>query len=312
MEAIVELLLTMMYLSERKERGWDEDWESDGGGGTTDRTQIFTPPKSIPPPRKNRSKRAQSTTTPPLTITLGNHRHAHGPVSAPPPSAYTSADRWSYLLSLSYRASTLCEPTPPQFFQSQFHQQSGKSIPDALRWALETLETDANVDVERSVPVLQSLTVTDAPAARLALRATRGRIEDALDLLDFLRELDDEHPVSPVSRPTQHLHQRAASGPLNLERLPLSTAGPSNLNAWHTVPLRSPRAGPSSPRVVPRLRGRDAAAGRENLRRRDDMLRQASTAYKSRAGRGSGGAALVFAERVRVLDTPVCVCLIWF
>ncbi|GLB43358.1 putative smr domain containing protein [Lyophyllum shimeji] len=172
---------------------------------------------------------------------------------ASPPRGLAAPDPWTQLSSLATHLATLLPPHPPSFFQSYFHAPEHPTPYLALHACLKAIcaslpppqeqeEEEEEEEEERSytetlltlldilLPEYESSFDDDAEAharliadAEVALRATRGRGDDALDLVKLLRELDFDadgqvamgvyHHLAPDARPKHTQTQALPNGP---------------------------------------------------------------------------------------------------
>ncbi|PPQ71890.1 hypothetical protein CVT24_006864 [Panaeolus cyanescens] len=240
---VVACILSEESIRELEERGLDgleEDDESD-----------FTIPPEIEwefvePKKRNTKKPPQSTKKKqkPTKIALADVRQQHHvrvtyPSTAPNKTANDSpalADPWTQLSSLSSHLSTLLPPHPPSTFLSYFHSPSHSTSYDALRSALQSIckEPLQGLRSDEHTTILFTLldiilpeyeSSDDQHRARviqdieLAVLATEGRGDEALDLVNLLRELDSssdlgiQHvsPKSPIDASTEVIPPASSS-----------------------------------------------------------------------------------------------------
>ncbi|TFK52024.1 hypothetical protein OE88DRAFT_1658783 [Heliocybe sulcata] len=277
MESVVHELLTQEYLHDLEERGLDglsdeevvEDaWETVPSNKKKGHAGPSVPKISKPKARKIAitDVRQQQHVRPSPTRTNSSPMHRGAP------------DPWTQVSSLSSYLATLL-PKPASYFQSIFHKPEYSSPSEALRAALASL-AGGSTNSELSPSETQSLfslfeILTSSPTyaqldasarkqvmtdAELALRATHGQSDTALDIIWLLRDLDGDGylelgiyhspaPNSPTvsdgwsSLPTSPVVQ---SSPLTDMKMSAPTTGKakrrppaaSQQNAWHQVPQR--------------------------------------------------------------------------
>ncbi|KZT21204.1 hypothetical protein NEOLEDRAFT_1139855 [Neolentinus lepideus HHB14362 ss-1] len=277
MESVVHELLTQEYLHDLEERGLDalseeeiieEAWETVQSQKKKGRAGPSTPKILKPKARKIAitDVRQQQHIRPSPT------RRSTSPIPRGAP------DPWTQVSSLSSYLSTLL-PKPASYFQSIFHKPEYSSPSEALRAALTSLAPDT-LNSELSPSETQSLfnlfeiftaspayAQLDAPArkqimtdAELALRATQGRSDEALDIVSLLRDLDGDaylelgvyHSPAPTSPAVSDAWSSLPSSPV-VQRSPAPKTKPSvpskgkakhkppappKQNAWHQIPRR--------------------------------------------------------------------------
>lgn len=390
MESVVETLLTNEFIRELEERGLnalDDDELTRDDDLLWKRVETKRKPNANGKAAKKKNKRGK-------TITLVDIRQKQH-LPSPLPSAPPAPDPWTQLSSLSEHLATLLPPHSASFFQSFFHSPTHPSPASALRAALSSITgtqkkspSDTTIlfsilDVLRDVPTYASLDAEQRSIlyadAQLALRATRGRGDDAIDIVWLLLELDLDlesgtlsmgvyHAQSPLSpshssawtSPTSPLppltsRARSASTSAAARQLPSgpppvlppptskrksmssSTGGSPTTDKfqWQTVPQKPPKGPHPLALYIPaydptnqtrrsagagKFRGMGNGMGKggkgdvgeltrpdlqqrmaASLRRRDELLREASKAWSRGNSKTRGGeVALYFAERVRI------------
>ena len=397
MESVVESILTSELILDLQERGLD-------AVGDDSVQSPFTPldddlwtrvePKKKPTSdgRATRKKNVRAKT---LTIVdVRQRQHLLPPTPAGPPAP----DPWTQLSSLSEHLATLLPPHPASFFQSHFHSPNYASPAKALRAALcsvagtqnsSPLETSTRatlfnlLDVLRDSPAYASLDLEQRSIlyadAQLALRATHGRGDDAIDIVWLLLELEldlqsgtlamgiyhsprspllpspsawispsTESPPPPSTSRNRSSSTSAAicqlpSGPPPIQPPPTSkrksisgsTAASNQAHQWQTVPQKPPKGPHPLALHIPaydptnqsrhfavtgKVRGAGNGLGKggkgdigelarpdlkrrmtESMKKRDEMLREASKAWSRGSAKTRGGeVALYFAEQVRL------------
>jgi hypothetical protein len=328
MERVVEDILTTVYLQEVEERGVGS--EECQAAAKQDRSKRSVYRRS----RKDNNKRylSFSMTTP------------------QPPSPSPIPNTWARQASIADHLSTLLPPHPPQFFLSYFHSPRWRSTYDALVACLKVVSSQRNEKPPStsspSASVAQMTTddacliiselITPVPPdmMMLAVRATQQRIDDALSLIEVLRDLHLDSQESVTAGPCKLVSApRAATQDSPKRKLELSY-GPtradasnarslvpsssrlldrphrssdpseSTSNQWQSTPIRNhPCISPSSS-----SHGRSSPSpetrSREYLQRRDELLREAVRAWKAggKNGRNFGAeVAAVYAQRVRFI-----------
>ncbi|KAF8200399.1 hypothetical protein BJ912DRAFT_921859 [Pholiota molesta] len=230
---IVASILTEESIRELEERGLDgleedersfnginddEDWD------TVDSQKKTTQSKAAK--RKNQLR--------PKKIVLADirqrHQHAHHmhPRKLDADGGHSShslvADPWTQISSLSDHVASLLPPYPPSTFQSFFHSPKYTTSYDALRAALtslcqnpqDTTETDTHTTVIFNLLdlVMPQYEISDEEHRsriiediQLAVAVTKGAGDEALQIIDLLRELDSNidlgvyHQPPPESKP---------------------------------------------------------------------------------------------------------------
>ncbi|KAF7974117.1 hypothetical protein HWV62_13325 [Athelia sp. TMB] len=208
MESVIEALLTSEYVRELEERGLDD---------LDDQGIAISPSLSwdtVQPVKKKVAKRKAPRGK---TISIVNVRQSqHNPRRA---NSLPSPDPWTQLTSLASHVASFLPPLEPSYFLSYFHNPDYTTPSAALRAALTDIansptseDPDSDVlfsvlDILRANPLYETLepgakhhVATDA---QLALGATAGRGEDALDLVWLLNELDDDS-VNNLERGVYH------------------------------------------------------------------------------------------------------------
>lgn len=226
---IVASILTEESIRELEERGLDgleederslydinddEDWD------TVDSKKKTT-----------QSKAAKRKTQPrPKKIALADIRQRHQQVQAhhmhprkhDADGGHSShslvADPWTQISSLSDHVASLLPPYPPSTFQSFFHSPKYITSYDALRAALTSLcqnyqdtpETDAHTTVIFNLLdlVMPQYEISDEEHrsriiedVQLAVAVTKGAGDEALQLIDLLRELDSNADLGVYHQP---------------------------------------------------------------------------------------------------------------
>ena len=281
-------------------------------------------------------------------VDIRQRQHVHQPsktIGAPPP------DPWTRLSSLSTHLATLLRPHPASLFLSYFHSPDYPTPYVALCSALESLCQDQQTSDERTtmlfnlldilLPQYDNLEVEQRSHLisdiELAIKVTEGREDDALDLINLLRELDSDssgHLEMGVyhfsSKPSPSTPSGAikrlpsAPPPIPLpphskrKLKPPSPHKPSPYQ-WQMVPQRKPvNRGPhpladyipAYSRDVNGVKVKNKAEGNlgsedyrrkvgERMRKRDELLREAAKMWQKGNKKTRGGeVAFYFAERV--------------
>ncbi|KAL4252908.1 hypothetical protein ABKN59_003584 [Abortiporus biennis] len=294
MEAVVEYILSSEYLKELEERGMDEldedqepepaSWEiverkgkKSKGKGVGLGVQNLPHPKKVKPASTTitfgdvrQQRRRSATTNQGSSSAFGSPR--------PPPQP----DPWTQVSSLAIHLATLVPSHSASYFASMFHSPKYSSPATALRAALGNISakvpaSDSTDDEIALFVLFDILTSSDEDQlsasdkdqimadAGLALRATEGRADSALDLVNLLRELDSDDvgslsgshgpvnwavyhsPAPPPSLQSQanSPRSRLPTGPPPVppppQKIQRGTTNPSpfsnqsNVNAWQTV-----------------------------------------------------------------------------
>jgi hypothetical protein len=396
MESVVETLLTSEFIHELEERGLDALDDDEPRSPYNFDDDLWKCVERKKKPNSVNGKAAKRRSTRGKTITLVDIRQRqHIPPATP--AAQPAPDPWTQLSSLSEYLATLLPPNSASFFLSHFHSPSYVSPANALRAALSSiagtqkLPSDTTtlftmLDVLRDSPTYTSLDAEQRSTlyadTQLALRATRGRGDDAIDIVWLLLELvlDLESgtlamgvyhvPQSPLScsrssawispsatsaPPLPTIRDRSSStsqlpsGPPPVQPPPTSkrksiasspgvspTMDKAQPFEWQTVPQKPPKGPHPLALHIPaydstnqnrrsagmgKLRGTGNGMGKggkgdvgeltrpdlkqrmaTSLRKRDELLREASKAWSRGNAKTRGGdVALYFAERVRVV-----------
>ncbi|KAI0079107.1 hypothetical protein K474DRAFT_1705938 [Panus rudis PR-1116 ss-1] len=266
MEDVVNQICSLEHIGELEQRGIDglsgEEDVDDYASWKTAASKKKTPPKK----QKQRG----------TTFTFGDVRHNQRIRTAPntPGPSVAPPDPWTQVSSLATHLSSLVPSHNASQFQSILHSPKYSTPSAAIRATLsncspldESAETTmlfALFDILRESEEWPTLSQTDRDQlmadAKLALRATRGQPDAALDLINLLRELDTDSVTggsnwtlyhSPV--PSPQLTTNAAKKPkLNLKlpsgpppiapvsrrqySAPVSpVTPPPSVNVWKTV-----------------------------------------------------------------------------
>lgn len=259
----------------------------------------------------------------------GHHRkHAHENGHHPHPVV---ADPWTQISSLSEHVSSLLPPHPPSVFQSFFHSPKYTTSYDALRAALTSLCQNSEEDGDEHMAIFNILDLVmpqyeisdDVHRARivsdvqLAVAATMGASDEALQIIDLLRELDSNAELGVYHQPApQAWKKESESHPIPKTRLPSSPpaiqppplhakgiSAPTTRNKpspyqWQAVPQRKavPRGphplahhipayvrdvnGMKTARAFGAKGGKAAADATEFQRRMDETMRKRSDALR--------------------------------
>ena len=160
-------------------------------------------------------------------------KHTHESIQRPQPVA----DPWTQISSLSDHVSSLLPPHPPSVFQSFFHSPKYTTSYDALRAALTSLCQHSEEDGDHHMVIFNILDLVipqyeisdDVHRARivsdvqLAVGVTNGASDEALQLIDLLRELDSNADLGVYHQPAPQAWKKESEGqPMSGERLPSS------------------------------------------------------------------------------------------
>ncbi|KJA27928.1 hypothetical protein HYPSUDRAFT_62325 [Hypholoma sublateritium FD-334 SS-4] len=161
-------------------------------------------------------------------------KYTHENVQRPQPAV---ADPWTQISSLSEHISSLLPPHPPSVFQSFFHSPKYTTSYDALRAALTSLCQNCEEDGDEHTVIFNILDFVmpqyevsdDVHRARivsdvqLAVAVTKGGSDEALQLIDLLRELDSNAELGVYHQPAPETWKKEAeSPPISKVRLPSS------------------------------------------------------------------------------------------
>ncbi|RDB15749.1 hypothetical protein Hypma_003635 [Hypsizygus marmoreus] len=272
---VVAGILTAESIREMEERGLDaleeEDFESILRDDENNWETVQTKKKFSSHPKAGKRKAHKAHTISVADVRqqhhvrhISNRSHTNHPRSAPAP------DPWTQLSSLSSHLSSLLPAHPPSFFQSYFHSPDYATPYLALHACLasvrkySSLSSEEHTDTlfilldvllpeyENLDPEQHTRLITDV---EVALKATGGNGDEALDLIKLLRDLDSDAsgylemgvyhlaPPSPMveSRPKQNL----PSGPPPIPPPPNLRPKPKppphskpNPFQWQSVPQR--------------------------------------------------------------------------
>ena len=335
MESVVNDIMSSEVVRELEERGLEEEKGPEAEWELTQST-------------KKKKRKAGKTFT---LVDVRQRQHIQTPTTSRP----STHDAWTQLSSVTSHLETLLPTQSASYFLSFFHSPIYRSPSDALRASFLSMSASCSseskpeethtlflmFDVIRESPDYVSLPDVDRERmmddAQLALHATQGNADAAIDIVWLLRELDagdidaiyhSPVPTSPISPNGVNMKSKHAS------RLPAGppTVQPPRLkarvvntpvipkpppNAWKTVPAM-PKRGPNphaefipayKPNKTPatsngKKKG-NAHRGRasELEQQRREALRQASRAWQRGNSHSRGGeVALYFAERVRLIS----------
>lgn len=189
MEYVVQELLSSELLSTASNSG-DQEWKAELSS-----TSV----------RKKKEKQAVK----PIKIVLGDVRHRKlGTQAKPTTPSPDQVDPWSQLASLAEYLSTLL-PIPYTTILSSFHSPDFATAFDALAFQIDRLprsvlsENQIDSDLIRMVEIINdgNDTGVDAQWARKCLQATKGRMENALDLYKILLEIKELSPIVHLKPP---------------------------------------------------------------------------------------------------------------
>lgn len=294
MESVVEGLLSSEFVRELEERGLDgledagveeEAWMIADGPGK--RKKVNPSPMKVAKKGKKRGP----------TFTFGDVRQKQLERSSPSSPRTAAPDPWTQLSSVASYLSTLLPTHSASYFSSAFHSPEYSSPAKALRAVLHNVistpsssSTPDSEDDLRSAHTAMLFTMFDVLRAspeylglnaeerdqmmedgELALQATHGQPDRAIDIVWLLRDLERDstsgefswgvyHYPAPVRPPPvpnvgTTARNKLPTGPPPVAPPPRgrgvtpgqsgkrdSTPSPSQ-NAWKTIPQRQP-AGP--------------------------------------------------------------------
>jgi len=275
---VIATLLTEESIRELEERGLDasENEEIDVARSHVDRDMGWELVKKNKKETSKRTARNNSDRRPkPRKIALNDIRQQHHVPSDSrhpnSPSSRTngsrtslflsSPDPWTQLSSLATHLSSLLPPTSPSFFSSYFHSPKYPTSHDALRSALISLsnyDPSSDVSEENTTLLINILDIVLASNSHqefdliidqrsrvfsdveLAICATKGRANDALDLVYLLRELDNDSTMGLMHLPSPPSSPSRASGQTNSPIMPPRPTRPSD--SLPTSPIRRAKA----------------------------------------------------------------------
>lgn len=316
MESIVNDIMSSELVKELEERGLEEEEVPEAEWETAQ------------PAKKAKKRKGGKTFT---LVDVRQRQHAQPATSSRP----AAPDPWTQLSSVAAHLETLLPSHSASYFQSLFHSPNYSSPSDALRAALTSMSASSSssselrpdetqslfsmFDLIRESPAYVSLTDVDREQmlddAQLALRATQGNADTAIDLVWLLRELESgdvnwavyhspASPVTPFSTTASNMKSkhsvRLPNGPPAVQpprlknRAMTAPAAPTAPpppppNAWKTIPV-APKRGPNphadfipayksstKPQISATL-GKKAADGHEH--RANELLAQQREALR--------------------------------
>lgn len=338
MESVVNDILSSEFVKELEERGLEDEAPPEGEWETAQ-------------PSKKKKRKAGKTVA---LVDIRQRQHVQT-VSAARPA---TSDAWTQLQSVASHLEALLPAQTASYFLSFFHSPSYSTPSDALRAALSSMSASSSsselppdetqtlfllFDVIRESAAYSRLADIDRERmlddTQLALRASHGSPDAALDIVFLLYDLDagtvdavyhSPVPLSPSTmKSTQAVRLPAHPPTVAPPRLkPRAMTAPALSkpppNAWKTVPV-PPKHGPSPhaqfiPAYNPgKTAGVKKKAGATHKSRaseleeqRREALREASRAWQRGNTQTRGGeVALYFAERVCVASHVIfCTWLI--
>ncbi|KAH9943824.1 hypothetical protein B0H21DRAFT_747733 [Amylocystis lapponica] len=283
MASVVETLLTSEYVRELEERGLDALDDADIPADLSAQWQTVEGKKKkasgITPKSAKKNKRG-------TTIALADIRQQHHVRPTGTGTRAAAPDPWTQLSSVASYLATLIPTHSASYFQSVFHSPEHTTPAKALRAALSSISPDPDPDpapgdsmmlfsmfeILSAGPTYVTLNSEERAQlladAQLALRATHGRPDPALDIVTLLRELDTDstsgefawgvyHNLAPVpaSPTTPARVLRLPTGPPPVQPPPrtpscspvrstFSRRASESPDAWKTVPQRPSPHGP--------------------------------------------------------------------
>ncbi|KAF8449316.1 hypothetical protein L210DRAFT_3500779 [Boletus edulis BED1] len=230
MESVVETLLTNEFIRELEERGLDGLDDDEPRSPHTPDDNLW---KRVETKKKFSAKAAKKKNIRGKTIPfIDTRQKQHFP--PPLPTGPPAPDPWTQLSSLSEHLATLLPSHPASFFQSYFHSPNYASPAAAIRAALSSIAGTQNKSLTDTTALFAMLDVLrDSPAyasldpeqrstlysdTQLALRATHGRGDDAIDIVWLLLELNLDLETGTLAMGVYHA--------------PQSPLSPSRSSAW--------------------------------------------------------------------------------
>ncbi|KZT09857.1 uncharacterized protein LAESUDRAFT_673470, partial [Laetiporus sulphureus 93-53] len=298
MESAVEHVLSAEYVRELEERGLEglddldipEDYNAQW---------LTVETKKAPQKAAKKNKKRGTTFT---LIDVRQKQRERTPPMSPRPAV---PDPWTQLSSVASYLSALIPTHPASYFQSVFHSPENATPAKAVRAALRSIASTSGAssselelelmpgdttslftmfDVLNSMPEHAELNTEERDQmmedAQLALRATQGQPDTALDIVGIIRELDSDstsgefawgvyhspaaqsprHPSFAAYGPAKTLRINLPSGPPPAPPPPhIRPRSPENdnrimqppANAWKTVPQRQPSGPHPLVEVIP-------------------------------------------------------------
>lgn len=337
MESIVDEIMSAELVRELQERGLEEEVVPEGEWETAQ-------------PKKKSKRKAGK------TITLVDIRQKQHIQTSPTSPRADAPDPWTQLSSVAAHLESLLPSSSAAHFQSLFHSPNYTSPSQAVRAALTSMsppsasdepvpeETQALffiLDVIRESTDYVSLPDVDRQRmlddVQLALRATGGQADSALEIVQLLRELDAGEvnwsvyhspppPPSPLAAQMKSKHAtRLPSGPPTAlappklkQRAAMSACAPPPPlpppSAWKTIPVPLKKGPNPHADYIPAYNSIGKKAGGSALKntlnthqtrateyegKRREALREASRAWqRGNTGNRGGEIAMYFAERV--------------
>ena len=286
-EDVIEEVLNREYRGECQERGIDVDTLLDGHPKNKPRVECVT---------SGKKKKG-------MKLVINDVRQQHH-LSATN-NFGSSPDPWAQSMSLSTQLATLIPSCNLNYFQSAFHDSQHSSPCKALRHTLQKIndclypgndelseqETQylfGLFDALRASPIYATMTIGQRDQllsdARLALRATNGKPDQAWDLVSILLELERDldigiyhsppatplsptllSPTSPTPKSRPSSSQWATSGSSVASPVTPTLNNDDLGGGWNNVPER-PKNGPrylasSIPAYDPNRKARIKGAG---------------------------------------------------
>jgi DNA-nicking Smr family endonuclease len=274
MERVVGNLLSTEYIRELAERGLDRD-ELRNGTSEEEAPWVMVNRKARKPTVSVKPKKVKTRTF--AIVDVRQQQNRRDPASARP-----APDPWIQMNSLAQRLTDLLPDKPPTFFLPFFHSPKYPTPAHAARAALATMAGSTN-GTEEAIPAnavadyapslftmfellsdQENFATFDAEQqsrvmadAHLALAASAGAADTALEVVGLLQELDADnagtsemgiyHSAAPAKTPKtpSHAPSRMDSTPVSL-RSPVSSAPSSPVmkrktvvDGWQQVPEKA-------------------------------------------------------------------------
>jgi len=260
MEDVIEEVLNREYRGECQERGIDVDTLLGGHSKSKPRVERVTSAKN----KKG------------MKLVINDVRQHHHYSTAN--KFRGSPDPWAQSVSLSTQLSTLIPSCNPNYFQSAFHDSQHSSPCKALRHTLQKINNSlypgndelseqetrylfGMFDALRASPVYETMSIGQRDQllsdARLALRATNGKPDQAWELVSILLDLERDldigiyhsvpatplsptlmSPTSPTPKSRPSSSQWATSGSSATSPVSPTPRDDDLGNGWNYVPER--------------------------------------------------------------------------
>ncbi|KAJ3777649.1 hypothetical protein FB446DRAFT_783989 [Lentinula raphanica] len=206
---IVSRILSEEYIHELEERGLDGLDEGRGDSAETEDSWQTVGKKTRSSDNTRRKKKQDNGRHKVSLVDVRQQHHAlkpHPKTTQHPTRSLPAPDPWTQISSLSTHLSTLLPSHQPSFFTSHLHSPKFATPYTAIVEALQKIAKAQSTSIDCATltislldillplydnldPEQRSRLVSDI---ELSLTATQGRAEEALDLVQLLRDLDQD------------------------------------------------------------------------------------------------------------------------